>query len=367
MASERQHARALLVLLAALALLVAACAEDDPEETADEQPPAGEDDVDTDAAADGPEINLNVGHPFPDDHPMAENIIRPWADEVEEGTGGTVTVDIHPGGALADADALYENTAAGAIEGGMALQGYTPGRFPLTQIVELPFLFESGVETTEALWDLYEEFPEFQAEYDDTKVIALWGQDLGDLFTVDDPVIEPGDVEGLTLRAPGPLQNVQIEELGGSAVSMPAGELYDSLEQGVIDGLLIANSGVRSFSLYEVLEHANIGGHYVAAMFFTISLDAYEQMSPEQQQVVDEASGRELSLQGAEAYDAIQADLQPEFEELGLEVHELSDDEVEEWRAATAPVVDEWLATAEAEGAPAEEMYERLQEIVGAE
>src|SRR5919106_2603919 len=131
---------------------------------------------------------------------------------------------------------------------GWALHGYTPGRFPLTQVVELPFLFDSAVTGTETLWDLYEEFDALQDEYSDTHVVALWTHDVGDLFTTQQPVRSASDVSGLSIRTPAPMQNNRIEALGGSAVGMPAPELYDSLDRGVIDGLMIGHSGVPTFN-----------------------------------------------------------------------------------------------------------------------
>jgi TRAP-type transport system periplasmic protein len=366
MTGTRHPLWTLAALLMALGLVAAACnGEDEP----DEDDAAVDEDADPDevdaAAAEGPDVTLVLGHPFPAEHPMAVNMIAPWIEEVEERTGGTVTFDVQPGGAITDADAAYENAAAGVIDMGWALHGYTPGRFPITQIIELPFEFESAEQATEVLWDLYEEFPALQEEMDDVELLALWTHDIGDLFTVDQPVESMDDMEGLTLRAPGPLSNTLIDSLGGDPVGMPAGELYDALERGVIDGLMIANSGISSFSLDEVVNYATLGNFYVASQFVAMNPGSWEQLSPEQQQVIEDTSGRELSLTGARAYDEIFEDLQASYEDMGIEVTELDEDELDDWRAATEEVPQQWIDDAEDEGAPGQEMYDRLQELVG--
>lgn len=381
MLSRRTRPVMLLLALLVSLLVVAACeaeeAEEEPEDAVDDEPEepaeddedeAAEDDEVEDAEedadfADAPEIEISLGHPFPEDHPVAVNMVAPWADEVEERTEGTVTVEVVPGGGLADADAVYENVVAGAMDAGYALTGYTPGRFPASQVLELPFVFESGEQATNVFWDLYEEFPELQEEYDDAVVLALFTHDLGDLFTADQPVTEPQDLDGLNVRSPGPQQNTLIESLGGSAVDMPAGEIYDSLDTGVIDAVMIANSGVSSFNLDEVADHATLGGFYVATFFLTMNEGTYEQMSPEQQAVIDETSGRELSLEAATTYDEIYEELTAEYEDLGVEVNELDEDELEQWRELTEEAPEGWIEEAEAEGLPGAEMYDRMLEL----
>jgi TRAP-type transport system periplasmic protein len=363
-------------LLLALLLLVAACngengdtATDDPAdgEAADGEAPDDQENgeaPDPDAV-EGPDVTLNLGHPFPAGHLIQVNVLEDWAQEVNEATNGTVTVEFHPGAALAAPDATYENAAAGAMELGWALHGYTPGRFPLTDVVELPFQFEDATQATEVLWDLYEEFEEFEQEYQDVHVLALWTHDIGNLYTVDRQVENPEDLSGLTLRAPGPLQNSLVEQLGGSGVGLPAGELYDSLERGVIDGLMIADTGVESFSLYEVVNYGVHANFYVAGQFLVMNQAAWDGLSESQQQAIDAISGRDLSMQAAETYDEEHAEVLEMYEEWGMDVQRVDDVDVDMWRDAAQPVIDGWIEDREQQGQPGQAMFDRLQEQAG--
>lgn len=357
------------VSAAALAatLALAACGNDDEPETTDDGDST--DDGAEDGAGDGEAegdmgdpVTLTLAHPFPEVHHIQQNMVEPWAEDVEEATDGTVTIEIHPAGALTAPDAAYDNAVSGAVDIGWALNGYTPGRFPLTSIVGLPFMFESAEQATDALWDLYEEFPEFQAEYDDVKVLALWTHDVGNLYTVGEEVTEP-DLSGLTLRAPGPLQTDLIEAMGGSGVGMPAPELYDSLERGVIDGLMIGDTGIPTFSLHEVVDHVTVGNFFVGAEFIVMNQGAWDSLSEAQQEAIDGLIGREWSHVGAASYDTgNQEDVT--FEEWGFTVTDVTDD-IEPWQEAAQPVIDNWISEREADGAPGQAMYDRLLEIVG--
>lgn len=310
----------------------------------------------------GDPVTLNLAHPFPAQHHIQVNMIEPWIEEVSAATDGTVTIEIHPAGALTAPGDAYENAAAGAVDISFALQGYTPGRFPLTDVVELPFSFESAGQATDALWDLYEEFPEFQDEYGDVKVLALWTHDVGNLYTVGHEVTEP-DLSGLTLRAPSPTLTAVIEAMGGAGVGMPAPELYDSLERGVIDGLMIGDTGVNSFTLYEVVDHVTVGNFFVGAEFIVMNQGAWDSLSPAQQDAIEGLIGREWSHVGAGSYDTgNQEDV--DFEEWGFTVTDVRDN-IEPWREAVQPVIDDWIAAREADGVPGQAIYDRLGEIVG--
>lgn len=328
---------------------------------------AAADDAETEAADEpvpGPSVTMTLSHGFPAEHPVHVGMIEPFVERVGERTDGNVDIEIHPGGALSPAPATYENVVAGAVDLGWSLQGYTPGRFPLIQIVEMPFVFESASQATEALWFIYEQVPEFQEEYSDVKVLALWTHDIGDLWTRDTPVETIDDVEGLTLRAPGPVQNALIESLGGSPVNMPAPEIFDSVERGVIDGVVIANSGLASFNLFEVLGHGVRCNCYVAPMFLAMDLAAWEQLSPEQQAAIDEIAGKELSMSAATAYDAAYDRVDQRLAESDIEIVDLTEEELDRWREAADGVVEQWIADREAEGLPGQQMYDLLREFL---
>jgi TRAP-type transport system periplasmic protein len=315
----------------------------------------------------GDQVTLNLGHPFPPTHHIHTGVMEGWAEEVNEATGGTVDVRFHVGAALAAPDATYEIASLGAMELGWALHGYTPGRFPLTDVVELPFLFEDAEQATEVLWELYEDYPELQEEYGDVKVLALFTHDIGNLYTVDQPVESPDDLSGLSLRAPGPIQTRLIESLGASGVGLPAPELYDSLERGVIDGTMIADTGVASFTLHEVVRHGLHANFYVAGEFLVMNQETWDRLSPSQQQAIDAISGRELSMEAARLYDEFNAEVLESYEEWDMDVVPIEDVDVEEWREIALPVHERWIEQREAAGQPGQELYDRVLELTGRE
>ncbi|NND14070.1 MAG: TRAP transporter substrate-binding protein [Acidimicrobiia bacterium] len=364
----------LVPLIAVLALLAAACGTDDATTTTEAPGVTETTEAATTTAAPtettepeasmnfGDPVTLTLGHPFPAQHPIQVGTLEPLAQAINDATDGTVTIEFAAGGSLAAAPATFENTVVGGQDLGWALQGYHAGVFPVTEIIEQPFQFESAMQATRTLWDLYEEFPELGEEYSDVKLLALWVHDVGDLWTKDKEVQTLEDMSGLTLRFPTPIMGQVIEAMGASPVGMPAPQIFDSLSTGVIDGLMIAVSGLQSFQLYPELAYGTTCGCYVAAQYLTMNLDSWNSLTPDAQAVVEELA-RESSFTSAQVYDDAYVAVSAIAEEEGIVKYDLPEDELDRWKAVGQEVTDAWIAEREAEGIPAQAMYDRMQEI----
>lgn len=342
----RPH-RARVAVLAG-ALLVAGCGADGGED------PSG-------GAGFGSEVTLTFGHPFPATDPIQVNVWEPWVDQVRDATGGTVNIEIHAGGALGPPPQVYENVVAGAQDIGWTLPGYTPGRFPITDIIEAPFAFPNGEEGTEVALRLWDEFEDLRGEYGDVKMLAFWTMDTGDLFTRDQRVESLEDLAGLTIRSPTPMQSQALEAMGAAAVNMPGPEIYDAVERGVIDGYSLANSATRVFGLGPTTGYRTVCHCYTAVFVLVMNQQTWDGLSPEQRQALDELSGPDLSRQLASEHVAQAEDVaQNYWPEHGVESVELSEAEFDRWREAVQPVYDQWISEREAEGVPGQQLADRV-------
>lgn len=366
------------ILIAVVALVAAACGDGDTTDTteapaATTTTAASDDPTTTEAMDDttttageamdfGDPVTLTLGHPFPAVHPIQVNALEPLAEAVSEATNGTITIEFQPGGALAAPPATFENTVAGGQDMGWALQGYHAGVFPVTEIVEQPFQFTSAMQATQTLWALYDEFPALQDEYSDVQLIGLWTHDIGDIWTSDTQVQTIEDMQGLSMRFPTGIMGQVMDAMGASSVGMPAPEIFDSLSTGVIDGLSIAVSGLESFQLYPELSFGTKCDCYVAAQYLVVNLDTWNSLTPDAQQVLLDL-GREHSLMAAEVYDAAYVAISEKAVAEGIEIYELPDEELARWQEIGQQVTDDWIAAREAEGVPAQEMFDRMQEI----
>ncbi len=311
-------------------------------------------------------VTLRFGDPFPADHPLRVQVLQPWAEDLRAATDGSVTVEFHTEQALSPAAETYANVVAGGQDIGWAVQGYSPGRFPATDVIEMPFVFGSGVKGTKVLHALYDEFEALRDEYADVKVLGLWTTTPGDLWLAEGTASTPADVAGLTLRSPGPAQAAVIRALGATPVNMAAPDLRDALEAGEIDGVLTVAASLRIHDLLDVLESGTECRCYVVASFLVMNLDTWDSLSEEQQAAVEELSGEKLSQAAARYYDEGNATAAEENAAAGITKVQLDDDQLDQWREATSSVVDDWIA--DNSGAfDSAAMYQRMLELAEAE
>ena len=309
-------------------------------------------------------VMLSLGYGFAADHPLRVQVLDPWAEDVWEATGHTVGVEIHPAQALSPAAETYANVVAGGQDIGWALQGYSPGRFPATGVVEMPFVFGSAAEGTAALWALYEEFEALRGEYSDVKVLGLWTSSPGDLWLVNGTASAVADIEGLTLRSPTPVQAEVIRALGAIPANMAAPDMRPAIDAGEIDGLLTIDTALATHNLIDVIESGTECRCYVLAGFLVMNLDTWNDLSPDQQAAIDDVSATTVSAAAAGYYDRESITGAQEHAEAGIVKIQLDDDQLEKWKQATRSVVDGWVGSNP--GFDARAMYERMLELAAA-
>jgi len=309
-------------------------------------------------------VDLIISHPFPARHVQHRLMLEPFKKELEEKSQGRIKVTIHPGGALAAAPAHYENVVAGAFDIGWTLQGYTPGRFPLSGIVELPFLWSSAQEATQVFWQMLEEVPALKNEYRDVKVLATWTHDLGQLYTTSKPVRNLEDLRGLKIRAPGAVQVSMLRALGAVPVTMPAGEIYDALERGVVDGLVIGLSAIKGFRLDQLVKHATLANSYVAAMIVAMNQQSYKKLSSEDRALIDSLIGKRMAMLGAKNYDDEAHDGLAALKKVKANIYQLAPAEMAKWKQATSQVSQEWIKEMESKGRPGKQTYDKMMSLI---
>ena len=126
-------------------------------------------------------IEVKMSHFMPTKHVQHAKVMAPWAEKIEKLTDGRVKVTIFPGGALGKPPHQYDNAVKGITDIAFGLQSYTPGRFPLTSSLRLPFMVKSGEQGANVLWRMYEKY--LQDEYKDVKVLWLFMHGPGQLHT----------------------------------------------------------------------------------------------------------------------------------------------------------------------------------------
>jgi TRAP-type C4-dicarboxylate transport system substrate-binding protein len=115
-------------------------------------------------------------------------------------------------------------------------------------------------------------------------------------------VTEPGDLQGLKLRTiQSPIYVAALNAMGANATPMSFNEVYTALQTGVLDGFEHAASMVYSAKLYEVSDHVALTRHLFGPTAMAYSLPLWNELSPEQQAVVQDGADFALTIARAMA------------------------------------------------------------------
>ena len=234
-----------------------------------------------------------------------KDIVVPWGEAVEEATDGRVRVDVMSA-PIGRPPAQYDLVADGAADVGFGVHGYTPNRFSLTTIVELPFLSDSAEQLSVAYQTVHEEFLAPADEHRGVRLLAVFTHGPGNIYTASDPVDDLADLNGRKLRVGGGLANEVARQLGVVPVSTPAPQVYEILSNGVADGILFPDESVAFFGLASVLDHGTAvpGGLFNTSFFMIMNARTWAQLSETDRAAIDQLSGTNLARRAGKAWDA---------------------------------------------------------------
>ena len=271
-------------------------------------------------------------------HPMNAGVFTPFAEKLAEASGGKMTVQQYPGGALNSVPPKqYSILLDGVADIVFALPGYTGDLFPKTNLITLPTICDSSLTCTEALQNARSEL---EKEFD-AKVLALWSNSPPILLTKDKPVRTLEDLKGMKVRVTSKQAVPYVEALGASAVAQPVTVINQNLANGVIDAISIDPSGIGSFKLQEPANYlTNYFPGSGAAFVLLMNKGSYNALSDEEKGWVDAASDASLAESGAIAFAKSSERGMKIARDAGVEIIELSEEEKARFDAVVAEVYE---------------------------
>lgn len=284
---------------------------------------------------------LSLAHFVPPQHVVTTSTIEPLQAAVSE-AAPDLEIRVYPGGELgAGPLEQYVRAVQGVADITWGLQGYTSSQFPKTMISELPGALPEGMTGYDALWNAYDAGL-LDDEFPGTVPLALYLSEPNIFIMKDHEVRTPEDVRGLKLRVSGSAAASVVEALGATPVQMPASEIYNALQTGLVDGVITGASAVGDFKLDEVANSYTIGpslGHI--SFYLVMNEDRYEGLSEEHKAAIDSIAGRKLSQSAEEGWNARALEVIEGIKAAGDNtVIELSEEESAAFDELTVPVTE---------------------------
>src|SRR5699024_8638722 len=122
---------------------------------------------------------------------------------------------------------------------------------------------------------------------------------------------------------------------------------------------------VKTWGLDEVLKYATVGNFYSTTMFVVMNEDEFNAMDEDDQTLVREIASEEMLQKTGETFDQFGQEAVEQAKEKGIEIYELSEDELAEWSEFINPTIENWIEKVEEKGLPGQEIYDRAKELTG--
>lgn len=305
-------------------------------------------------------IKLTFSVFFPPTHPHAiasEDMAR----EIEKRTNGKVSIQVYPGGTLTTAPGTYDGVVSGISDMGHSVFAYTRGRFPIMEAVDLPMGYPNGTVATRVAYEFYQAMnPE---ELQDVKVLAIHAHGPGILASKKD-VNSLEDMQGLKIRCTG-LSSKLAENLGAAPVAMAQNEAYEALQKGVVEATFCPIETLKGWKQGEVIDYVieSKALGYTTAMFVVMNKQKYDALPADVQQVFDEV-GEEWVAKHGQIWDDADAAGREFVTELGKTIHGLSAEEEAKWVEAVEPIIADYASRTDDKGLPGQKAVETLRALL---
>lgn len=306
-------------------------------------------------------INLKFAHFWSPIHNQHKNIIVPFAEKVGKLTNGKVNIKIFPAKALGGPKQLPDSVTHGVADMALIYPFYIAGRYPRSSVLEMPFQFNSSVQGTKVIYEIYDKY--LAGDYPEYKLLWFFSSPPLQLHTASKPLKTLKSFKGSKLRAPSAYGTKLLKALGSNPVGIPGPKIYTSLEKGVIEGLLTVNSAITDLKLVDLVKYTtqmNIQSLFMAVI---MNKKKYESLPDFARKAIDQASGREVGLKAAKIYDEESAQGLKALEGKA-EIYYLPESEKKKFTAATKSLEKDWIDKMSKKGLPAREMVDALYKAV---
>jgi len=316
------------------------------------------------------EVTLRVHWATPEQAPIARFGLQEWAKRVEAQSAGRIKVQSFYSMSLGGTPAqLFDQVRAGQVDLSATVLGYTPGRFPRTEVFELPFMTLAGEDaaqkTSRALWEYTEK--NAMDDLKDVHLLAIFSAGPG-LVHSRQAINKLEDMRGKKIRGGSRIVNNMLGKLGASPVGMPFTSIPEGLSKGVLDATLSPWELVPPMRLQELVKaHTDFAGgrslyNGVNAMFMNKA--TYDRLPADLKKVIDDNTGLETSALFGSAMDKGDKGGLALAEKAGNMLIHLDAAETRRWMEATDSVEKEWIAEVAKRGIDGKPLIEDARALI---
>lgn len=242
-------------------------------------------------------VLLRYNQWFPSQHWSQVNGLYPYFEEIEKVTEGRVK--IQPSAKpIVPPTKNYQAVVSGIADVAWGPHGYTPGVFPLTEMVEFPFSVEDAGASSAAYWKVFEKYFKPAGMHKEVVTLGIHVTSGGNIHMKEAPVTSPADLQGKKIRVQTSVVGNALKSLGGVPVSGSLSELREFLSRGIVDGTTLSDELLTGFKVDKYIKHITQipGGLYSSSAYIIVNKDKWMQISEKDRAAIMDISGEKLSV-----------------------------------------------------------------------
>ena len=281
-------------------------------------------------------IKLKAANYLPPTHKMSL-LTDAFCQEIKKRTNGRVEITYYPGGTLLSPVKMFNGITTGITDMGLSHIDYTRGRFPVTEVFDLPLGFPSGWVASQMSSDFYNKFK--PTEWDAVQVLYLTTSGPLVLHTIAKPVRTLEELKGLKIRATGQMADV-VKALGAVPIPLEMPDVYEAMRRAVIDGITVDLSTLKYWKFADVVKYVTadwrLGTGYT--FYFVMNKGKWNSLPDDVKKTFTEVAAEVREKQAA-LWNEMDLEGKDVFSAQGGQVLSLSDAEATRWIKAVEPVI----------------------------
>ncbi len=284
-------------------------------------------------------------------HPMMASSVKPWTDEVAAVTQNRVRFEF-TAQSMGPPPNQFEMVRDGIVDAAITVHGYTPARFPLMQIGELPFLADKSEALSVALWRVMQKHFASKNEHAGTQVMAVYTSQPGRVFTSKHALKSLKDWQGLKFAGGAAINLEEAKALGAVGIRAPGPQASEMVKRGVVDGVFIDTSSFTDFHLAGSVKHMLDfpRGIHAATFVLMINKGKWDALSPADRDAITKISGEALSRAFGRNWDSAAAKSRENLKPAGVDITMPDGAYFQTLQDRLRFLEDAWIKQAEATG-----------------
>jgi TRAP-type C4-dicarboxylate transport system substrate-binding protein len=296
-------------------------------------------------------VTIRYSNWLPANFFLWDDVVHPWLKEIEQVTEGRVKVEVSPK-VVGTVSAQYDVVRDGLADLSWMVAGYTPGRFPMIELGDLPLIGPDAAVLAPAFDRTYRARIARHGVFEGVEPLSLLVITPLQVVTKGKPVASVDGLAGLKLRSSSVTLTEVLKLVGAVPILKSAAEAYEMLATGTIDGQVTNLNTIPGFNQLDLMDgvYHVPGGLANSVIVMGLNADKWAEISEQDREAIMAISGEVFARKVGEAYDKADKLALEKMRAANYRIAEASDEQIAELKVRLKPLEDAWIARARAAG-----------------